>query len=63
MSIGFAQTWGNLGCEKMSWDVLLLPQAMARIGQQFWDVDGFLEHIKSTKVKAWDVDEALGDAS
>ena len=24
-----------------------------------WDVDGFLEHMTSTKVKAWDVDEAL----
>jgi len=32
--IGFAQIWGNLGCEKMSWDVLLLPQAMARIGKK-----------------------------
>ena len=25
----------------------------------FWDVDGLLEDMTSTKVKAWDVDEAL----
>ena len=24
-----------------------------------WDVDGLLERMTSTKVKAWDVDEAL----